>query len=464
MSRIFDSLAVRIAAVFLAGLVALQLVIALILVWPERPAVFPMVSPQKAAAMARALEAASPALQPLIVDALNSAALIVQLMPDFPAGAEAEGPMQDAPWLARRYAEWGDSLAERPLRVQFHGGAVIHSLSGEAAEGPLRLVVRLRTGQALVIERAPVLLQRLSGRFLAIGAASAAVLLMVLLACMRGIARPIRVLAMGARRVPEEIAAPDLPLRGPRELKELASALNHMKRTIRALIDERTRILAAIAHDLRTYLTRLRLRADFIDDPDQRCRAVTDLEEMALLLDDTMMFAREATAGVAPREAVDIRREVASFTAARQEPGLPLPGLPSPGAPLLEAADGALLACCAPLALRRMLSNLVDNAVRYGGGVRLRAWREAEQIAIAVEDDGPGVPEEALDRMTAPFERLEPSRGRQTGGAGLGLAIVKALAASQGGSLSIANRPEGGLQAVIRLPAAAGRTCDGLAA
>jgi signal transduction histidine kinase len=418
-----------------------------------------MVSLKKAAAMARALEAAPPDLQPLIVDALNGSALIVRLMPEFPAGERTESPMQDAPLLTRYLAELRDDLAERPFRVQFHNGVLVHSLSGEAArtEGPIRLLVRLRTGQALAIERTPVLLQRISERFVPIASAAAAVLLIVLIACIHGIARPIRVLASGARRLPEEIAAPDLPLRGPHEVKELAAALNHMKRTIRALIDERIRVLAAIAHDLRTYLTRLRLRTDFIDDAGQRDRAVTDLAEMALLLDDTLMFAQEATAAATrSRQKVDIREELAAFAAEREELGAPLQDVTAP--------DGTLPAWCAPLALRRMLTNLADNAVRYGGGARLRVWREADQIAIAIEDDGPGVPPEALGRLTAPFARLEPSRGRQTGGAGLGLAIVKALATSQGGSLAIGNLAERGLQAVIRLPAADEPTSGGLAA
>ncbi len=459
MSRIFDGLAVRIAAVFLVGLIALQLAIGLIIAWPDGPAGFPLISPKKAAAMARAIEAAPATLQPLIVDALNSNGLIVQLMPDFPGDDGADGPMRDVPRLARLFAQSGADLEGRSFRVQIHAGAVVHSLSGErvGVEGPVRLLVRLRNRQALVVERAPVLLQRVSGRFLAIATASAVILLVVLLACMRHIARPIHALAAGARRLPQEIAAPDLPLHGPRELKELAAALNDMKRTIRALINERTRMLAAIAHDLRTYLTRLRLRTDFIDDPDQRNRAVTDVEEMTLLLDDTMMFAREATVTPPPwRQQVDVRAELATFTAARRELGSPVEDV--------IVADGTLLTYCAPLALRRMLANLTDNAVRYGGSARLRAWREGDQVSIAVEDDGPGVPAAALERLTGPFERLEPSRGRQTGGAGLGLAIVKALAASQGGSLSIENRPQAGLLAVIRLPAVSAGLSAGLAA
>jgi len=111
-------------------------------------------------------------------------------------------------------------------------------------------------------------------------------------------------------------------------------------------------------------------------------------------------------------------------------------------------------AACAPLALRRMLDNLVDNAVRYAGRARLRVAALGDEVVLTVEDDGPGVPAHALERLLAPFERMEASRGRQTGGAGLGLAIVKGLAESQGGAFTLENRPEGGLRAEIRLPAA----------
>lgn len=456
----FDRLAVRIAAAFLAGLIALQLAISLIIVWPEgRPGSSLLAALQEAADVARALEAASPTQQAMIVAALNRGRTIVQLEPDFPASDSVDGSVRNAPRLEQLFAQHAGALEGRPFRVQARDGVWLRSLMNGrvGAEGPVRLLVRLHTGQALVVEHAPVVLQRFLGRLLQVAAAAAVILLVVLLVCMQQIARPIRDLAESSRRFALDITAPDLPVRGPRELKELSAAFNDMKHTIRGLIDERTRVLAAIAHDLRTYLTRLRLRADFIDDAEQRTWAVNDLQEMGHLLDDTLMFAREATAIPAPRrEQIDVCAALAEFAAVRREVGEPVQDL----APTEEA----LLCYCAPLALRRMLTNLTDNAVRYGGGARLCARREDDHIAIVVDDDGPGVPPEALDRLTAPFERLERSRGRETGGAGLGLAIVKALAQSQGGSLSIENRRDGGLRAQIRLRAVAARLPIGHAA
>jgi len=164
---------------------------------------------------------------------------------------------------------------------------------------------------------------------------------------------------------------------------------------------------------------------------------------MGQLLDDTLLFARPAS-GEAERTA-DLRAEIDGLVARRRELGQPVEAD--------EAAD-PLPVRAAPLTVRRILDNLVDNAVRYGVAARLRAWREDGAVLLAVDDDGPGAPAEALERLTRPFERLEPSRGRGGGGAGLGLAIVRALAEGQGGGLTLVNRPEGGLSAQVRLPAA----------
>lgn len=448
MGAIANSLAVRLGLIFLAGLAALQVALVLVLFWPGGPGrpIFNLVAPEDAAAMASALEAAPPPLQPGIVRALNLDATAVRLEPHFPA-EEVGPPARDAPHLERRYARYAAALQGRPFRVQTRLGARIGLVGGEGlgAPGPVRLLVGLRTGQILVIERrAPVAVQRFVSRGVLLGAAGLVILMAVMFAAVRQTARPISDLAAGARQFARDLTTPDLPERGARELKDLAATFNHMKRTIRDLVDERTRVLAAIAHDLRTYLTRLRLRTDFIDDPDQRARAIADLEEMSLLLDDTLIFARDMAATGNPGGLiVDVAAEVAALAALRRELGEAVED---------AAAAGDLTARCAPLALRRMLANLVDNAVRYAGGGRLTVSREGRWVTVMVEDDGPGVPEEALTRLTAPFERLEPSRGRQTGGAGLGLAIVKALAESQGGDLTLKNRSARGLRATLRLP------------
>lgn len=454
MAGVLNGLAVRIGVVFLAGLVLMQVAVAAAILWPEgRPTIFRLASPSEAAAMARALEAAPPDQQRLILDALNNGSVIVHLLPRFPPDdgdpyrrprplASGEGP----------YMRYRHELEGRPFRVQVRNRAATGAvLSGRVgAAGAMRLLVQLNTGQVLVVERAPVLLQRLFARAAVIAAAAGGVLILVMLICILQVVRPARRLADAAHRLATDIDMPDLPVRGVDEVRTLSRAFNAMKHRIRHLLDERTRMLAAIAHDLRTYLTRLRLRIDLIEDEEQRTRAARDLQEMALLLDDTLTFARETAArGAGADERADVVAELRDFVRVRAETGEPV-------ILELDAAAGPLEAACAPLALRRMLANLVDNALRYGGGARLAAGAADATVWVGVEDAGPGIPEAALARVLEPFERLEASRGRDTGGAGLGLAIVQALARSQGGSLSVENRPEGGLRAVVTLPRAAG--------
>jgi len=442
--RIFGSLVVRIGLVFLLGLLLLQGVVAAALLWPDgRPTIFRLVSPRQAAAIARALESASADQRSLILDALNAGPLTVHVLPDFPADV-VQSDSRNAPYLKQLYGGYAYMLQGRPFQAQARGDAALPTrptLLGEP--GAVRLLVRLRTGGVVVIERAPVLIQRLFERFAVIAGAAAAILIIVMLICIQQMVRPTQRLAQASRELAVNINMPDLPVKGASEIRRLSLAFNDMKHTIRGLIDERTRMLAAIAHDLRTYLTRLRLRTDFIADSDQQERAIHDLDEMGLLLDDTLMFAREATAPPLAAAAMNVEREIESFVTVRHELGDPVT--------YVDPIEQDVWAQCAPLAFRRMLANLTDNAIRYGKVARLSTRRDGETVRISVEDDGPGVPPETMARLMRPFERLEPSRGRGTGGAGLGLAIVKALANTQGGDLAIENVNGGGLRATIIL-------------
>lgn len=448
MPRIFSSLAVRLGLVFLLSLLLLQAVTAAALLWPDgRPTIFRLVSPHEATDIARALESSSGRERGLILAALNAGPLTVHLQPEFPA-VPVEGGADDAPYLRKLYGDYAYVLEGRPFQVQAKADAALpvrRTWLGQP--GAVRLLVRLRTGGVVVIERAPVLIQRLFERFAVIAGTAAFILILVMLVCIQQMVRPAQRLAQASRDLAVNIDMPDLPLRGPAEIRTLSLAFNDMKHTIRSLMDERTRMLAAIAHDLRTYLTRLRLRTEFIGDDEQQQRAIQDLDDMGLLLDDTLMFAREATAPHQSIAVVDVAREVEAFAGLRREMGDPVI--------CVQDAFPQVGARCAPLALRRMLANLSDNAIRYGKVARLTVAEDGDTVRIAIADEGPGVPPEAMARLTRPFERLEASRGRGTGGAGLGLAIVKALANSQGGDLALENVPGGGLRATILLRQAA---------
>ncbi|WP_304190696.1 cell wall metabolism sensor histidine kinase WalK [Phenylobacterium aquaticum] len=447
-----DSLAARIIAILLAGLAALFLIIGATLVWPSADVkLFDLPLPRETLAIAEALEGARDGPERgRILAAVDSSVVSAHLQPDFPEvvpGLPAGGRLAKG----GVFADYATALSGREFRVDTRRRFWIRYLTGDWRDdgpAPVRLSVRLRTGEVLVVERRPSRVLRtylLRGVF--VMGAVAAVLLSALVLAVRQTARPVAELAAGVRRFATDLDAPDLTLEGPREIRELAADVNDMTRRIRALIGERTRILAAVAHDMRTYLTRLRLRAEFIDDANQRERATVDIEEMSSLLDDTLLFAG-LDAGLAVFTPVDIVAELAAFTETRTAMGEPVTWRAPPHLPAVRMSS--------PLALRRMVGNLVDNAIRYGGEARLAAGVEAAQVWIEVTDRGEGVAAEDLARILEPFSRLEPSRARQSGGAGLGLSIVQGLAQAQGGALTLRNSLEPGAGLIARLSFPAG--------
>ncbi|MBU0557180.1 MAG: HAMP domain-containing protein [Alphaproteobacteria bacterium] len=447
MRALFGSLLFRISALVLTGLVALLLTIFLAVSWPDgRPMMFRMVDPQDAREIAETLEAAPQALRPAIAAAASHGGTSVTLLDGFPDEREAAADgRRPAPRLEERFRLYADALDGRCIHVQVRNGTLFARplRADEPPRGPVRALVGLSTGEVIAIERAPRALQTLADRAVIVGAVAALVLLVILFTLLWQVVRPMARLAQATQAFQHDIAAPDARPSGAREVRTLASAFNAMKAQISGLVSERTRMLAAIAHDLRTYLTRLRLRADLIPDDRQRNRAIGDIEDMGKLLDDILLFARtDAGAEPAP-PVIDARAEAAAYVDLRREAG---------DAVSLSAPDTPLPCCCAPLAFRRILGNLIDNAVRYGTQAQVALRVEGSMTTLVVTDDGPGAPDAVIDRLTGAFERVEASRGRHSGGAGLGLAIVKALAESHGGTLAIENELAGGLRVTVRLP------------
>ncbi|CAN5362362.1 ATP-binding protein [soil metagenome] len=441
-----DNLSTRMTAILLAGLAVMLVIGATLLVWPQGRGeggvrFYQLPRPSEAVAIVAAVEASPLAVRPKVVKALDTGVIRTTLDESFPPlqvrarAADASDP---------GFQAYRQALGGRDLRIDIRRGGRLKNgaLPGRHA---LRLSVRLADGQVLVLRRrAPDVARQFFGRVSLAAAALLVVTLLMLTLAVRQTTRPVSLLAHDVARFGDDLDAKALPLRGPRELRELSMAFNALQGRIRDLMDERTRMLAAIAHDLRTYLTRLTLRAEFIADDAQRAKAGTDLAEMAQLLDDTLLFARQDAGRGEGARPFDVRRELEALVALRREMGQVVNLAP-------ETAGVALVS---PLALRRMIDNLVDNALRYGGAVTLDARGVGDAIEIVVRDDGPGLPEAVLAQITAPFARGETSRSRQTGGAGLGLSIVQALAVGQGGVLNLANHPEGGLMATIRLPSA----------
>jgi signal transduction histidine kinase len=208
-----------------------------------------------------------------------------------------------------------------------------------------------------------------------------------------------------------------------------------------ALLDEKDRMLGAIGHDLRTPLASLRIRAENMGPEEERERLVATLGEMHATLEDILVLARTGRSSEAARP-VDVAALAEAVTEELRDLGRAVE---------FTGGERAVLAV-RPNLLRRALRNLADNAVAYGGGAQLRVEQDGEAVRLVVEDDGPGIPRERIADVLEPFRRLEESRSRESGGAGLGLAIAQAVAAAHDGFLSLENRPEGGLRAVIRLP------------
>ena len=258
----------------------------------------------------------------------------------------------------------------------------------------------------------------------------------------RRLTRPIRVFADAAERLGADPEAEPLTPSGPSEVRTAIHAFNDMQASLRDHMRRRTQTVAAIAHDLRTPLTRLRFRAEQAPEA-VRDRMAADIEEMDALIAQAMAYVRgEATPE--RREAFDLDALAADCAGGFSETG---------GAVTFDGG-GELPVEADPAALRRALGNLIANAVKYGGAARVKALLQDGRAVILVEDDGPGLPEDELEAVFEPFHRAERSRSRETGGAGLGLTVARQAARAHGGDVTLTNRGEGGLVARLDLPLA----------
>ena len=267
---------------------------------------------------------------------------------------------------------------------------------------------------------------------------------LVMALSVRRITKPLRELAQASDRLGRGENVPDLPECGPEEIVRATRAFNAMQARVSRFVADRTRMVAAISHDLRTPLTSLRLRAEFIDDDETRERIVATIDEMARMAEATLAFARDDAAGEASRN-TDLVALIEAVSADFSDLGHDVS---------VEGPEHLQLSV-RPVSLRRALRNLVENAIRYGFRARVRLERTATTVVIAVDDDGPGIPEDKLEEVFAPFTRLETSRNLETGGVGLGLATARSIVRAHGGELMLANRSGGGLTAAIHLPVAA---------
>lgn len=269
---------------------------------------------------------------------------------------------------------------------------------------------------------------------------TAIVLSTILVIAVRGITRPLRRMAAAAEALGRGETVTPLPETGPRDIRHTAQAFNRMQDRLQRFIADRTRMLAAIGHDLRTPITSLRLRAEFVNDDEVREKMLGTIDEMQKMTEATLSFARDESAAEETRS-VDLTALIQSLSDDLADMGQDV------------TFDNGLKVSyrCRPDALRRALRNLIENATRYGKRARIGMAQHADGIDIVIEDDGPGIPAGLTEQVFTPFFRIEDSRNQETGGVGLGLSIARNIVRNHGGDIRLVNR-EGGLQAIVTLP------------
>jgi signal transduction histidine kinase len=253
--------------------------------------------------------------------------------------------------------------------------------------------------------------------------------------------RPLKQLAQAATALGNDIERPPLPERGAKEIRQAAAAFNAMQARIRHHIQQRAHILAAITHDLQTPLTRLRLRLEKVEDAELRGKLIEDMQAMQAMVREGLDLARSMNSAES-LQPLNLDSLIDSVCADAEDAGQIVTVSGKTGLSLMAR----------PMALRRCLTNLIDNAVKYGQAAHVTAGRRSDFAVIRIRDEGAGIPESELEKVFEPFYRLENSRSRQTGGSGLGLTIALNIAEQHGGTLRLSNHPQGGLEAVLTLP------------
>lgn len=254
--------------------------------------------------------------------------------------------------------------------------------------------------------------------------------------------RPLRVLEGAIAKIRPDGVIPDMPETGPMEVRTTARTINRLAARLNTAMESRMRLVAAAGHDMRTPMTRMRLRAEFVAETDERHAWLKDLDELDQIADSAICLVREE-AGLQAREAVPLDTLLEEIVSELGELGLPM---------RLTAMEPATVSGSA-FALKRALRNLTVNAATHGQGGEARLFADDDAgVTITIRDDGPGIPVELIDRVFEPFFRVDQARRKLIPGAGLGLAIAREIVEKHGGSITIVNRPQGGLLQTVRLP------------
>lgn len=419
-------------------------------------------SAQRVAEIVRLLESADPAGRRRIAKVLSAPPLLVSLdrgLITAPPGAgpdSARGALFGAMLGRLLGSEWrietvvaqgapadllprhGFGGGQGPVHGPFGGRMQMHGQAGIAFVSQ----VRLHDGTLVTVDA------RHPGQeggwpyrmLLSLGVLLTAVVVLSLVA-VRWVTRPLDKLADAADELGRNIHRPPMEESGPAEVVRAARAFNTMQLRIIAYLRERTSVLAAMSHDLKTPVTRLRLRAELLADPQLQLKFTRDLEELEAMVAATLDFLR-GTAGSETAQPVDMTALLESLQADLSETGNQFSITGRARRPYVGQ----------PTALKRCVRNLVENAIKYANTVSVEVDDNEARLRILVRDEGPGIPPAELSRVFDPFYRVEDSRNRDTGGTGLGLTIAKSIAQSHGGELALENRPGGGLEVRLTLP------------
>jgi len=462
------SLFSRMVLVLLAGLILAQLA-SLAVYWQDRgefmQRALGMRSVQRIADIIRLLETIAPSERERIISVLDSPPL--RISTDVPPLAMESDPDKQDEALAFSTTLQRALGNDTPLAVKVSDappwqgpgpgrGRMQGMMRGPGVMGPppgmgggfaphgLSFVVqaRLKDGTLVTFDsRQPIERVNWSYRLiLSLAILLVAVIALTLLA-VRWVTRPLKTLAAAAEQLGEDINRPPLDEHGPLEVSRAAHAFNTMQQRLAAFIRDRTRVLAAMSHDLKTPITRLRLRTELMDDEPLRAKFEKDLHEMESMVKATLDFMRGVENHEEPRPL-----EIMALLHTVEEDAHELNGKVRIEGTTDMPYRGRLHA------LKRCLNNLVENAVNYGQSATIIVEDTPAQLTLRVRDEGPGIPEEELERVFEPFHRLEASRNRATGGTGLGLSIARNIARSHGGELTLHNLPDGGLEARLTLP------------
>lgn len=303
-----------------------------------------------------------------------------------------------------------------------------------------RVSVPLKSGQWLNVAISPRPSGAHASPLLVQFATMAAISAIGIILVLGRLTQPLKELAKAAAALGRGESAGTLAEKGPREVIETIRAFNDMQERLSRFVLDRTKMLAALGHDLRTPITSLKLRAEFIEDDEVRQKMLDTLDDLAEMAEATLSFAREEAAQEKTR-LVDVGALVSTVCADLADAGLPV-----------ECDElGSFTLRCRPVGLKRAFRNVIENAVAYGHRARVSVEHRRGDVAVIIDDDGPGIADCDMERVFSPFVRLENSRNTETGGVGLGLAIARSIVRSHGGDIGLRNRPEGGLRVTVSL-------------